>query len=74
MPHSDFGRPYGLLIFGGVLLILAVNGTCTGEAWERFGQAVYRDEEPNQFWLLVATEYLGGLFLIGYFLYKIYGH
>jgi hypothetical protein len=74
MPHSDLSPPYGLLIFGVVLLCLGVGGTCTGEAWGRFGVVVYRDEEPKQFWLLVATQYLGGLFLIGLFLYKGYRH
>jgi hypothetical protein len=64
VPHSDSWPPYGLLIFGVVLLCLGVGGTCTGEAWARFGVVVYRDEEPKQFWLLVATHYLGGLFFI----------
>ncbi len=74
MPHSDLSPPYGLLIFGVFLLFIGVAATCTGEALARFGQVVYRDEEPKQFWLLVATECLGGLGLIGYFLYKVYGH
>ena len=73
MPHSDLRPPYGLLIFGVFLLFLAVNGTCTGEAWGRIGQVVYRDEKPKEFWWLVASQYLGGLGLIGYFLYKVYG-
>jgi hypothetical protein len=46
--------PYGFLIFGGFLLLLAVGGTCTGEAWARFGQVVYRDKEPKDFWTLIA--------------------
>jgi hypothetical protein len=54
-------------------LVLAVIGTCIGEALGRFGQVVYRDEEPRQFWLLVAVQFLDGLGLIGYFLYKVYG-
>jgi len=73
MPHSDLRPPYGLLILGVFLLVLAVNGTCTAEAWAHFGLVVYRDEEPKQFWWLVASQYLGGLGLIGYFLYKVYG-
>jgi len=35
-------------------------GTCTGEAWACFGVVVCRDEEPKQFWSLVASYYLGG--------------
>jgi len=67
-------RPlYGLLIFGAFSLFLAVVGTCTGEAWARFGRVVCRAKEPKQFWGLIAMQYLGGVFLIGYFLYKIYG-
>ncbi len=73
MPHSDLRPSYGLLIFGGFLLLLAVNGTCTGEAWGHFDQRVRRDEEPKQFWWLVTSQYLGGLGLIGYFLFKVYG-
>jgi hypothetical protein len=50
------GAPmYGFLLFGVVSLFLAVTGTCTGEAWARFGRAVYRAKEPKQFWRLVAT-------------------
>lgn len=73
MPHSDLRPPYGLLIFGLFSLVMAVAGTCTGEAWAKFGVVVYRDERPKQFWLLVASYYLGGLGFIGYFLYKVYG-
>jgi hypothetical protein len=73
MPHPDPRPPYGLLIFGLFVLILGVGGTCTGKAWARSGRVVYRDEEPKQFWWLVAAQYLCGLGLIGYFLYKVYG-
>jgi hypothetical protein len=72
MPRSNLRPPYGLLIFGVFSLVLAVNGTCTGEAWGYYGQVVYRDRTPKQFWWLVAGQYLGGLGLIGYFLYKVY--
>jgi hypothetical protein len=74
MLHSNLSPPDGLLIFGLFLLFLGVAGTCTGEAWAYFGQVVYRDEEPKKFWSLVASHYLVGLFLIGHFLYKVYGH
>jgi|HubBroStandDraft_1064217.scaffolds.fasta_scaffold933498_1 hypothetical protein len=74
MPHSDLSPPYGLLIFGVFSLFLAVRGTCTGEAWAFLGRVVYRDEKPKQFWRLVAMYYLGGVYFIGHFLYKVYGH
>jgi len=64
--------PYGFLIFGGFLLLLAVGGTCTGEAWARFGQVVYRDKEPKDFWTLIAIYYFCGVCFIAYFLYKLY--
>ena len=64
--------PYALFIFGVFSLLLAVVGTCTGEAWARFGRVVYRDKEPKEFWSLIAIYYLGGVCLIAYFLYKVY--
>jgi hypothetical protein len=60
---------YGLLLFGVFSLFLAVAGTCTGEAWARFGRVVHRAKEPKQFWWLVAMYYVGGVCFIGYFLY-----
>ena len=64
------GSPmYGLLLFGVFSLFVAVAGTCTGQAWARFGRVVYRAKEPKQFWRLVAIYYLGGVGFIGYFLY-----
>ena len=72
MSHSDLKPPYGLLIGGVFFLFLAVRGTCTGEARALFGHVVYRDEEPKHYWWLVASQYLCGLGLIGYFLYKVY--
>jgi len=51
--------PYVLLIFGVFSLILAVVGTCTGEAWARYGRVVYRAKEPKQVWQLVAIYYIG---------------
>jgi hypothetical protein len=73
VPESDSNPPYGLLLFGGFLFLLAVVATCSGEAWARYGLVVYRDEKPKKFWWLVASYYLGGLGLIGYFLYQVYG-
>jgi hypothetical protein len=72
MPNSDLSPPYGLLIFGLMSLLLALVGTCTGEAWARFGRVVYRAKEPKQFWRLIAAYYLGGVCFVGYFLYTVY--
>ena len=73
MPDSYVEKPYGLLWFGIFFLFLAVGGTLTGEAWARFGRVVCRAKEPKEFWWLIAMQYLGGVGLIGYFLYKVYG-
>ncbi len=67
-PWLDAKTPYGSLAFGVFLLLLALAGTLTGEAWARWG-VVYRAEEPREFWLLIAMDCLGGFVLIGYFLY-----
>jgi len=64
----DGPTPYGLLIFGVFFLFLAGAGTLTGEALAR-GGVVYRTEEPKEFWWVIAIECLGGVGLIGYFLY-----
>jgi hypothetical protein len=73
VPGSYVEPPYGLLWIGIFLLFLAVAGTCTGEAWARFGQRVYRAKDPKQFWWVIAIYSLGGVGFIGYFLYKVYG-
>jgi hypothetical protein len=52
-------------------LFMAVVFTLSGQAWARFGRVIYRDDEPKQFWWAVASYYLGGLFFIGLYLYKI---
>ena len=72
-PGSDLKPPYGLLIFGVVSLLLGVIATFTGDAWSRFGRVVRRVNDPNQFWSLVALQYLIGVCFIGYFLCRVYG-
>jgi hypothetical protein len=64
--------PYTLFIAGVFVLFLAVVYTNTGKAWIRFHGWVYRAEEPKRYWLEVATYYLVGVVLIGYFLYKVH--
>ena len=64
----DGPTPYGLLISGVFFLLLAGAATLTGEALAR-GGVVYRTEEPKEFWWVIAIECLGGVGLIGYFLY-----
>ena len=59
------------LLIGIVLLVMAVVFTLSGETVERFYGIVYRTEEPKRFWWDVAMFYIGGLFFIAIFLYKI---
>jgi hypothetical protein len=68
--HSYSGSPYGLLIFGCILLLLAVVGAYRGQIRER-SHVFYYAKEPKQFWLSVAIHFLGGIFLIAYFIYKV---
>src|ERR1039458_6382471 len=60
--------PYGLLIVGIVLLLLAVIYTYTGKVWAR-SCWVYRAKEPKWFWWQIALYCLTGVGLIGAFLY-----
>jgi len=75
MPHwwsHQIESPYYFLILGISSFSAAVVWTCIGKARARFSGWVYRAKEPTQFWWLVAMYYLGGVFFIGTFLYKVY--
>ena len=69
LPDSNF-RPYVWLIIGLFLTGLGLASTCSREALGRFGRTASRVEEPTKFWRLVAIDYLGGAFGIGYFLFE----
>jgi hypothetical protein len=71
--HSLLRPPYIFLILGIISLSVGVISTCTGVTWARYGRVIYRAQEPKQFWCDVAVCYLGGVWFIGYFLYKVYG-
>jgi len=58
------------LAFGMFLLFLAVVYTYIGKAWIRFHGWVYRADRPKRYWLEVIMYYLGGIGLIGLFLYS----
>ena len=64
--------PSILLITGILSFSAAIVWTYTGKAWIRFHGWIYRAERPTRFWWEVAMYYLGGLFLIGLYLYKIH--
>jgi hypothetical protein len=63
--------PYVVLIVGLMSFSAAVVWTVTGRAWIRFHGWVYRAKEPRRFWLEVVVYYLGGVGLLGYFLYLV---
>ncbi len=65
-------RPYISLIIGIFLTGSGVMSTLSGEALGRYGRMVRQAEDPNKFRRMVAVDYLGGAFCIGYFLYKAY--
>lgn len=56
-------RSRGWLIGGGLFLFLAIVGALTGEALSRGGM-IYRNEEPKEFWWVIAIECIGGFILI----------
>ena len=55
--------PTGVLLFGMLMLLLAVIGTFTGKAYGKGGTAD-RAEEPFTFWSVLVIEYLGGIFFV----------
>lgn len=71
--NSLLRPPYIFLILGIVSISAATVFTYTGKVWVRFNGWVYRAKKPGTFWLEVALYYLGGVWFVGYFLYKIYG-
>jgi len=62
--------PFIFLILGIISISAAVTFTRMGKVWVRFNGWVYRAEEPRVFWGEVIVYYLGGVFFVGYFLYK----
>lgn len=71
--NSLLKPPYIFLIVGILSTSAAVVYTCLGKVWVRFNGWVYRAEKPGTFWVEVALYYLGGLWFVGYFWYKVYG-
>lgn len=56
--------PLGLLLFGLLMLLLAVIGTFTGKAYGAVGSAAAPTKEPFTYWLTLVIQYLGAVFLI----------
>ena len=64
---------YFLLMLGVISFSAAVVSTCTGKAWSRYDDWVYRAERPIQFWSVVAAYYFVGVFFVGIFGPNVYG-
>jgi hypothetical protein len=62
--------PFGVVLFGLLMLLLAVIGTFTGKAYGR-GCSAERAKDPVDYWMTLVVEYLGGAFLIWYGLYLL---
>ena len=64
--------PFIYLLLGSMLFCATVVWLCTGKVRTRFQGWVYRAEDPTQYWGGVAVYFLGSVYFIGFFLYRIY--
>jgi hypothetical protein len=71
--NSLLRPPYIFLVVGGLSISAALVFTFMGKVWVRFNGWVYRTEEPRTFWVQIAVLFLGGVWFVGYFFYKVYG-
>jgi uncharacterized membrane protein YeaQ/YmgE (transglycosylase-associated protein family) len=55
--------PLGVLLFGLLMLVLAVIGTFTGKAYGKGGTAD-RAKDPSDYWLTLVIQFIGAVFLI----------
>ncbi len=62
--------PLGVLLFGLLMLILAVIGTFTGKAYGKGGTAD-RAKDPVEYWEILVVDYLCGAFLIWCWAYAL---
>jgi hypothetical protein len=60
--------PFGVSLFGLLMLLLAVIGTFTGKLYGKGGTA-YRSKDPVNFGITLVVQYLCGAFLIWYGFY-----
>jgi hypothetical protein len=61
--------PLGVLLFGLIMLALAVIGTFTGKAFYR--GTVERAKDSSGYWQTLVSEYLCGVALIWYYFYAL---
>jgi len=53
--------PLGILLFGLLMVLLAVIGTFTGKAYGK-GGAADRAKSPGDYWTTLIVQYLSGIF------------
>jgi hypothetical protein len=64
--------PYVFLTLGVIFSSLSVLWICTGKASTRY-RWVYRIQEPQKFWRVIAIYLVGSALFFGIFFYKVYG-
>ena len=60
--------PLGVVLFGLLMLLLAVAGTFSGKTYGK-GRSAIRAEDPFEYWSTLVVQYVGGVLLIWYGLY-----
>ena len=67
MAPASWNKPWplGALLFGLLMLLLAVIGTFTGKAYGK-GGTVDRTRDPVNYWMSLVLGYLAGAFLVWY--------
>jgi hypothetical protein len=63
--------PLGVLLFGLLMLLLAVIGMFTGRTYGRDGHGEYRAKGPFNYWLELVVPYLCVAFMSWYWLYVL---
>ena len=68
--NVDWKKPWplGVLLFGLLMLLLAVIGTFTGKLYGRGGTAD-RAKNPTDYWITLVVQYVCAVFLIWYWFY-----
>lgn len=55
--------PFGVVLFGSLILLLAVIGTFTGKTYG-MGGGTYRAKKRFEYWTMLVIQYISGVVLI----------
>lgn len=74
MPDSVLllNQKFIYFLLGAIFLIAAVVSMCTGKTIARYKGLVYRANEPNDFWGVVAIYFFGGIICVGIYLHSAF--